>query len=102
VLGIGTDSNQNGLHPGRVLTSMRKRIDVAVYDNFVAARDGEWQPGVKVLGLAEGGLDWVLDDDNGALITPEMEAAADAAEDAIVTGTIRVHDASTDGPCPVK
>jgi len=102
VLGIGTDSNQNGLHPGRVLTSMRKRIDVAVYDNFVAARDGEWQPGVKVLGLAEGGLDWVLDDDNGDLITPEMEAAADAAEDAIVTGAIRVHDAATDGPCPVK
>ncbi|WP_340116487.1 BMP family ABC transporter substrate-binding protein [Pelagibius sp. 7325] len=102
VLGIGTDSNQNGLHPGRVLTSMRKRIDVAVYDNFTAARDGEWQPGVKVLGLAEGGLDWVLDDDNGDLITPQMEAAADAAEDAIVTGAIRVHDASTDGPCPVK
>ncbi|MEQ9607680.1 MAG: BMP family ABC transporter substrate-binding protein, partial [Kiloniellaceae bacterium] len=102
VLGIGTDSNQNGLHPGRVLTSMRKRIDIAVYDNFTAARDGEWQPGVKVLGLAEGGLDWVLDDDNGDLITPEMEAAADAAEDAIVTGAVRVHDASTDGPCPLK
>ena len=27
VLGIGTDSNQNGLHPGRMLTSMLKRTD---------------------------------------------------------------------------
>jgi basic membrane protein A len=102
VLGIGTDSNQNGLHPGQVLTSMRKRVDVAVYDNFTAARDGAWQPGVMVLGLAEGGLDWVLDDDNGVLVTPEMEEAAQAAEEAIVSGTVKVHDASTDGPCPVK
>src|SRR3546814_2263295 len=84
VLGIGTDSNQNGLHPGQVLTSMRKRIDVAVYDNFTADREGEWRPGVQVLGLAEGGLDWVVDKHNAALITPEMEAAAEAAEDAIV------------------
>jgi basic membrane protein A len=102
VLGIGTDSNQNGLHPGQVLTSMRKRVDVAVYDNFMAARDGEWQPGLQVLGLAEGGLDWVLDDDNGALITPEMQAAAEEAEDGIVSGALKVHDASVDGPCPVR
>ena len=102
VLGIGTDSNQNGLHPGQVLTSMRKRIDTVVYDNFVAALDGLWQPGVQVMGLAEGGLDWVIDDDNARLITPEMEAAAEAAEDAIVSGEVHVHDASTEGPCPVK
>ncbi|MGD1879565.1 MAG: BMP family protein [Kiloniellaceae bacterium] len=102
VLGIGTDSNQNGLHPGQVLTSMRKRVDTAVYDNFMAAREGDWQPGVQVLGLAEGGLDWVLDDDNGALVTPEMEEAAQAAEDAVVSGEVVVHDASIDGPCPVQ
>lgn len=102
VLGIGTDSNQNGLHPGRVLTSMRKRVDVAVYDSFIAAREGQWQPGVQVLGLAEGGLDWVIDEHNEGLITPEMEEAAHVAEEAIVSGEIRVHDASTEGPCPVK
>src|SRR3546814_11176293 len=90
VLGIGTDSNQNGLHPGQVLTSMRNRIDVAVYDNFTADREGEWRPGVQVLGLAEGGLDWVVDEDTDALRTPEMEAAAEAAEDAIVRGAAQV------------
>lgn len=102
VLGIGTDSNQNGLHPGRVLTSMRKRVDVAVYENFDAAREGQWQPGVQVLGLAEGGLDWVIDEHNEALITPEMEEAAHAAEEAIIGGEIKVHDASAEGPCPVQ
>jgi basic membrane protein A len=81
---------------------MRKRVDNAVYDNFMAAKDEEWAPGVKVLGLAEGGLDWVVDADNAALITPEMEEAAHAAEEAIATGVVKVHDASTDGPCPVR
>lgn len=101
-LGIGTDSNQNGLHPGKVLTSMRKRVDVAVFENFMAARAGDWQPGVQVLGLAEGGLDWVIDDNNRALITAEMKAAAAEAEAGIAAGSIKVHDASTEGPCPVK
>ncbi|WP_240932932.1 BMP family lipoprotein [Pelagibius litoralis] len=101
-LGIGTDSNQNGLHPGKVLTSLRKRVDVAVYENFADAVAGRWTPGVRVLGLAEGGLDWVIDDNNRKLITPEMKAAAEAATAGIVDGSIKVHDASSEGPCPVK
>src|SRR3546814_7886214 len=68
---------------------MRKRVDIAVYDNFTAAREGAWEPGVQVLGLAEGGLDWVLDGNNESLITPAMQEAAEAAEDAIVSGEVR-------------
>ncbi|MEQ8355585.1 MAG: BMP family ABC transporter substrate-binding protein [Kiloniellaceae bacterium] len=101
-LSIGTDSNQNGLHPGQVLTSMRKRVDNAVYDNFMAAKDGDWEAGVQVLGLAEGGLDWVIDDNNRALISEEMEAAAEAAEEGIAGGQIQVYDAASGRPCPVK
>lgn len=100
-LGIGTDSNQNGLHPGRVLTSIRKRVDVAVYRNFSDARGDKWTPGVEVLGLAEGGMDWVVDDDNRNLVTPAMEAAARAAETAIAEGRTKVHDAASEGECPL-
>lgn len=100
VLGIGTDSNQNGLHPGHVLTSIRKRVDNAVYDSFKTAHDGDFKPGIRVLGLAEGGMDWVLDDNNKNLITPDMIAAADAAVAAISSGEIKVHDIMTDGACP--
>jgi hypothetical protein len=35
IFSIGVDSNQNYLHPGSVLTSMLKRVDVAVYDAFM-------------------------------------------------------------------
>lgn len=97
VLGVGTDSNQNGLHPGQVLTSLLKRTDVAVEEAFTA-----WAPGVRSLGLAEGGMDWARDEHNAALITPEMAAAADAAFAAIAAGEIVVHDSSVDGPCPVN
>src|SRR6185312_14089932 len=56
LLSIGCDSNQNYLHPGSVLTSAVKRVDVAVYKAFTAARTGTWQPGRLELGLAEDGV----------------------------------------------
>lgn len=98
-LGIGVDSNQNGLHPGKVLTSMLKRVDIAAYNSFRAAQDGSWKPGVSVLGLKEEGIDWALDDNNRSLITPEMKAAADKAKAEIIAGTIRVHDYMSDQKC---
>ncbi|WP_199086766.1 BMP family ABC transporter substrate-binding protein [Bosea sp. ASV33] len=98
-LGIGVDSNQNALHPGKVLTSMLKRVDVAAYNSFKAAQDGSWKPGVSVLGLKEDGIDWALDDNNKALITPEMKAAADKAKADIIAGTVKVHDYMSDQKC---
>jgi basic membrane protein A len=98
-LGIGVDSNQNMLHPGKVLTSMLKRVDVAAYSSFKAARDGNWKPGVSVLGLKEDGVGWALDDNNKALITPEMKAAADKARADIIAGTVKVHDYMSDSKC---
>ncbi len=99
-LGIGVDSNQNMLHPGKVLTSMLKRVDVATYNVFKAGKDGTFKPGVTVLGLAEGGVGWALDDNNKALITPEMKAAVDKAEADIKAGTVKVHDYMSDSACP--
>jgi basic membrane protein A and related proteins len=100
-LGIGVDSNQNGLQPGKVLTSMLKRVDVATYASFLAAKDNVWKPGVSVLGLKEGGVDWALDDNNKALITPAMKAAADKARADIISGTTHVHDYMSDQKCPI-
>ncbi|RYE30722.1 MAG: BMP family ABC transporter substrate-binding protein [Hyphomicrobiales bacterium] len=98
-LGIGVDSNQNALHPGKVLTSMLKRVDIAAYNSFKAAQDGTWKPGVSVLGLKEEGIDWALDDSNKALITPEMKTAADKAKADIIAGTVKVHDYMSDQKC---
>jgi basic membrane protein A len=99
-LGIGVDSNQNHLHPGQVLTSMLKRVDVAVVDAFNAAMNDEWTTGVYVLGLAEDGVGWALDEHNEALVTPEMKAAVEEAAAKIVSGEVQVHDYMSDSSCP--
>ncbi|MCJ2165087.1 MULTISPECIES: BMP family ABC transporter substrate-binding protein [unclassified Pseudodesulfovibrio] len=87
---IGVDSNQNYIHPGSVLTSMVKRVDLAVYEAMRDAKDDSWKPGLKLLGLAEGGVDYALDKYNEALITDEMKAKVEAAKADIISGKIKV------------
>jgi basic membrane protein A len=99
-LGIGVDSNQNGLQPGKVLTSMLKRVDTAVYGAFSDAKEGKLKGGINDLGLKEGGVDYAVDENNKDLITPEMKAAADKAKADIIAGTVTVHDYMSDDTCP--
>jgi len=99
-LGIGVDSNQNGLQPGKVLTSMLKRVDTAVHGAFMDAKDGKLKGGINDLGLKEGGVDYALDENNKDLITPEMKAAAEKAKADIIAGTITVHDYMSNDTCP--
>ena len=98
-LGIGVDSNQNHLHPGTMLTSMLKRVDLATYNSFKAAQAGTWKGGVQVLGLKDGGVDWALDKDNEKLVTPDMKAKVEAAKADIVSGKIVVHDYMSNNSC---
>jgi basic membrane protein A and related proteins len=99
-LAIGVDSNQNGIQPGHVLTSMLKRVDVAVYDAFMAAKDGKFEPGINVLGLKEGGVDYAMDENNKDLVTEDMKAAVEAAKADIIDGKVEVHDYMSDETCP--
>ncbi|WP_323797549.1 BMP family ABC transporter substrate-binding protein [Nisaea sp.] len=97
---IGVDSNQNYLHPGTMLTSMLKRVDIAAYNVFKSAKAGELKPGINVLGLGENGVGWALDEHNKAMITDEMKAAVAKAEAGIKSGEIKVHDYMADNTCP--
>ncbi len=99
-LGIGVDSDQDGLFPGHVLTSMLKHVDVAVDDTFKAAKAGTWKPGILVLGLKEDGVSFAQDQFNKDLLTPDMVKAAKAAAADIESGKIVVHDYMTDNACP--
>ena len=97
---IGVDSNQNHLASGSVLTSMLKRVDLAAYQTMMDAYKGEFTSGVLVLGVAEGGIDWAVDEHNEALVKGDIESAVNAARDAIVSGSISVHDYRSDNNCP--
>ncbi|WP_210162613.1 BMP family lipoprotein [Cucumibacter marinus] len=100
--GIGVDSNQNYLFPGNMLTSMVKRVDVAVSDAFTDEMNGEWTSGVEVLGLAEEGVGAAMDEYNADLITDEMMTKVNELRDQIIAGEIEVHDYRSDNSCPVS
>ena len=91
---IGVDSNQNHLQPGTMLTSMVKGVDVAVHNALT-----EFKPGIHVLGLKEGGVDYALDQYNEKLITPDVKKKVDAAKADIIAGKIKVVDYYVDPSC---
>ncbi len=98
-LAIGVDSNQNHLQPGTMLTSMLKRVDLATYDSFMDYKNGNFTSGVKVLGLAEDGVGWSLDEHNASLVTDDMKAQMTAMSDAVKSGATKVHDYMSDNTC---
>ena len=93
-LAIGVDSNQNHLHPGTMLTSMVKRVDVAVYNSFK-----QHKPGVTSLGLKEGGVDVAMDQHNAKLVSPEMKTRVETAKADIIAGKIKVTDYMASNAC---
>ena len=93
-LAIGVDSNQNHLQPGTMLTSMVKRVDVAVYNAFKGIK-----PGVTSLGLAEGGVDYAMDEHNAKLVSADMKKKVDSAKADIISGKIKVIDFMTASAC---
>jgi basic membrane protein A len=99
-LAIGVDSNQNGVAPGHVLTSMLKRVDVAAYDTLKSAMDGKFEAGVQILGITEGGVDWAIDEHNKPLLTAAVIEAVEAARTKIKSGEIKVHNYEDDSSCP--
>ncbi|MBW4961258.1 BMP family protein [Sulfitobacter sp. CW3] len=99
ILSIGVDSNQNYMHPGKVLTSMLKRVDNAVYQ---AMTDGPgMEKGFNVMGIANGGVGYAMDEYNKDIVSADMQAVVDEASAQIADGTLMVHDYMSDDSCPV-
>ncbi|MDR7378464.1 basic membrane protein A [Rhodoferax ferrireducens] len=93
-LAIGVDSNQNYLQPGTMLTSMVKRVDVAVYNVLKA-----YKPGISNLGLKEEGVGYAMDEHNAKLVTADMKKKVDAAKADIISGKIKVVDYMVANAC---
>jgi basic membrane protein A len=90
---IGVDSNQNGVKPGFVLTSMVKRVDNAVYDVVKEILAGRFEGGFHVFGLDKDGVAYAMDEFNKALIPEDVIAKAEEAKAKIIAGEIKVTDA---------
>ena len=93
-LAIGVDSNQNYVQPGTMLTSMVKRVDVAVYNISKS-----FTPGVSMLGLKEEGVGYAMDANNAKLVPADMQKKVDTAKADIISGKIKVTDYMADNAC---
>ncbi len=90
---IGVDSNQNGVKPGFVLTSMVKRVDNAVYDVVEEVKAGKFKGGFHVFGLEKDGVAYAMDEHNRRLIPADVINKVEEAKKKIVAGDIKVTDA---------
>lgn len=86
VYAIGVDADQWDEAPGAVLTSMTKQADVSVFDAIAAAKRGELGSGMRVLGLAEDGVDYVHEGPHGALIPAAARARVEALRREVIEG----------------
>jgi basic membrane protein A len=91
-LAIGCDANQNWVKPGFILTSMLKRVDVAVYQACKDALEGKFTGGTQRFGLKDGGIDFAVDKYNEKLLTPEVLKQVNTMKADIIAGKIKVPD----------
>lgn len=87
---IGVDSNQNHLYPGKVLTSMVKRTDVAIYEALKNVRGKQWDAGILNLGLKEKALDYAVDENNKHLLDGAIISIVENARKQIIDGGLVV------------
>ena len=87
---IGVDSDQFDAAPCCVVTSMVKRVDVAVVDIIEDVIAHRFHGGMRELGLAEHGVGFVSDARNARLLPAAIVERVRELEAQIVAGTIRV------------
>ncbi|HOK39640.1 MAG TPA: BMP family ABC transporter substrate-binding protein [bacterium] len=89
-LAIGVDADQYFEAPGYILTSMIKRVDVAVYKTIEDCLNNQFTGGIKNFGLNEKGVDYVYDDNNKNLIPSEVIKVVEELKEKIIKGEIKV------------
>jgi basic membrane protein A len=89
---IGVDSDQFDNAPCCVVTSMIKRVDVAVVDIVKDIIAKKFRGGIHELGLADHGVGFVADDRNKLLLPIDVIERANALGEEIIAGKIKVPD----------
>ncbi len=89
---IGVDSNQDWIKPGIILTSMMKRVDIAVYETIKEGKNGKFQGGVVHFGLKNKGVDYSVDASNEKVLTPDIRKKIETLKAEIIKGQIQVPD----------
>lgn len=87
---IWVDSNGNGLIPGQVLTSVIKGVELSVFQMIGDVVSDTFTGGVKNYGLKEGGIEFIVDDDNRSLLSEDILKKVEEFKSKIIAGEIEV------------
>ena len=88
---VGVDSDQDHMAKGTVLTSMMKRLDVAVYKEALAALNGTYVPGHRVYGLANNGVGLTGMKYCKHLVAPGVLEKLDELKEKLISGKIKLN-----------
>lgn len=89
-LAIGVDADQYSEAPGFILTSMVKRIDVALFEAVKRVKEGKFTGGIYDFGLAQDGVGYVYDEHNKGLIPDSVVVRVEALKKEVIAGRIVV------------
>ncbi len=92
IYAIGVDSNQNGVKPGFILTSMLKRVDNAIFEIIRRSQMGEFKSGRSDFGLTDLGIDLAMDENNKPLISADVLSQVNSLRSLIIARKISVSD----------
>ncbi len=92
-IGVDADQSKTAKPDQRVqiLTSMIKRVDVAVHETIKALVNGKYKAGVQSFGLKEGGVGYAVNQYNKAMIS-DIVPRLEALKKDIIAGKIKVPD----------
>lgn len=91
IYGIGVDSNQDGEVEGKILTSMIKRVDNSLFQIVESLVAGDLESGVKVFGIAEGGVSTTDYEYTKDIIGEEKLARLKEIEEKIISKEIEIN-----------
>lgn len=89
---IGVDSNQNWVNPRVILTSMEKKVNIALFNTIRDLADNKFTSGHIIFGLKEGGVLWSLDENNKKFFTTNDISKINSIKQEIINNKIVVPD----------
>lgn len=87
---VGVDSDQDFMAKGTVLTSMMKRLDVAVYNEVLSVLEGRFSPGIKEYDLSNNGVGLTEMKYTEHLISSDVKRRLSELKEQLATGAIRL------------
>ncbi len=87
---IGVDINQDDLAPGKILTSVLKRMDRVVSDQIVAAYDRQFVGGIYEVGLKDGYVGLTEMEFTRHLVPEKAFLTMDRSKELIISGTLTI------------